>query len=24
VGFVASIFTFLGTNYLMSWGRHVF
>jgi ABC-type transport system involved in cytochrome c biogenesis permease subunit len=24
VGFVASIITFLGTNYLMSWGRHVF
>jgi cytochrome c-type biogenesis protein CcsB len=24
VGFVASIFTFLGTNYLFAWGRHVF
>ncbi len=24
VGFVASLFTLLGTNYLMSWGRHVF
>jgi ABC-type transport system involved in cytochrome c biogenesis permease subunit len=24
VGFVASIFTLLGTNYLLAWGRHVF
>src|SRR5262249_49162113 len=24
VGFAASIFTLLGTNYLLGWGRHVF
>jgi cytochrome c-type biogenesis protein CcsB len=24
VGFLASIFTLLGTNYLLGWGRHVF
>jgi len=24
IGFVASIFTLLGTNYLLGWGRHVF
>jgi len=24
VGFALSIFTFLGTNYLFAWGRHIF